>query len=434
MSAYCAPCNRSFKDQSGLDQHLRKSSSHKPSSTQRLPLAIPSGSNTPHVKTPAIQKTPKGAKSPWSRITTSEYTTALDELSAHCHSTKELEEHDYIVRPYDPEDYVNAKICKQCHGKQIRIVRQECTFHPSKRNKWNKKKPYKCCDTITGGGGCRTLPTHDFDLPRHALRHQDFRQTPGASTQPKSRAVALDCEMAGIGGGASEVILLCATDFLTGAVLVNRLVCPNERITDMRTSIHGITKASLDEATAQGKALSAWEGARSELWKHIDDRTILVGHALEHDLGALRMIHPRVVDSSILSEIMVGGHRVRFGLQKLSSELPKIQIRKGKDGIHDCMEDVLATRELVLFCTRARNKTAFRAWAEAKTLDQIRREAERRAKKEEKANKRHRMRARGGSSSYAIESDDEEEVLHWSDIAEDFGWPHPDTGYDPWSD
>jgi hypothetical protein len=45
----------------------------------------------------------------------------------------------------------------------------------------------------------------------------------------------------------------------------------------------------------------------------------------------------------------------------------------------------------------------------------------------------------GGGSSYRIYSDsdsDEEdgEVLDWSDIAEDLGWPHPDTGYDTWSD
>ncbi|KAK5637592.1 hypothetical protein RRF57_013307 [Xylaria bambusicola] len=435
MSAYCAPCNRSFKEQSDLDKHLRNSSSHRSPTTRRRPLTVSSSSNNPQVTIPAIQTTTQDVKSPWSRIAESGYTTALGELSAHCHSQKELEEHGYIVRPYDPADYVNAKICKRCHCKQTRVVSRECTFHPSKRNKWNKKKPYKCCNTTTVSRGCRTLPTHDFDLPQRALTYQDFRQTPSASTQPKFRVVAIDCEMAGIGGGASEVILLCAADFFTGAVIVNRLVCPRERITDMRTSIHGITKSSLDKATAQGQALSGWEGARSELWKYIDDRTIIVGHALEHDLGALRMIHPRAVDSSILSEITVGGRRVRFGLEKLSSELPKIQIRKGKDGIHDCLEDVLAAREVVLFCTGARTKVEFRAWAEAKKREQIRLNTERKKAKQKKANNRHRRMANGGCSSYAIDSDDgDEEYLRWSDIAEDLGWPHPDTGYDPWSD
>ncbi|KAI1364790.1 ribonuclease H-like domain-containing protein [Xylaria arbuscula] len=434
MSVHCVPCNRSFKGQSGLDQHLHHSSRHK-STTPGLPSTIPAGSTVPKVTIPAVQTTTQGAKSPWSRIAQAGSTTALNELSAHCHSTDELEEHSYIVRPYNPQDYVNAGICKRCHCKQTRVVSRQCTFHLSKRNKWNKKKPYKCCNTIQGGGGCQTLPAHDFQPPRRALTHQEFRQTPVASAEAKFRAVALDCEMAGIPGGGSEVILLCATDFVTGAVLINRLVCPSVAITDMRTRIHGVTKSSLDKATSQGQALAGWEGARSELWKYIDDKTILVGHALEHDLGALRMIHPRVVDSSILSEIEVGGRRVRFGLHKLSSELPRIEIRKGEEGIHDCLEDVLAAREVVLFCTRARNKEAFKSWAEAKKREQIRLEAERKAARQEKANRRRRNRARGGSTSYTFDSDDgDEEYLRWSDIAEDLGWPHPDTGYDPWSD
>ena len=34
-----------------------------------------------------------------------------------------------------------------------------------------------------------------------------------------------------------------------------------------------------------------------------------------------------------------------------------------------------------------------------------------------------------------IDSDsDDTEVLRWSHFAEDCGWPHPNTGYGPWSD
>ncbi|KAI8954032.1 ribonuclease H-like domain-containing protein [Xylaria longipes] len=426
MPSYCAPCKRSFNRHQDLDQHLQNSSRHK-LPTRRPPLAIASGSSTPQVTIPTVQTTTQGAKSPWSRITESEYMTVLDELSAHCHSPKELEEHGYIIRPYNPLDYVNAGKCKRCHCKQTGKIDRECTFHPSKRRKWNPKKPYKCCST--DGKGCKTLPTHDFHPPLRAFTHKDSRQTPAASAELKFRAVVLDCEMAGIAGGAGEVILLCASDFVTGAVLVNRLVCPRENITQMRSSIHGITKSTLDAATSQGQVLVGWEGARSELWKYIDDNTILVGHSLEHDLGALRMIHPRVVDSGILSGNAVGHRRTRFGLQTLCSELPRVEIRKGKGGIHDCLEDVLATREVVLFCTRARNREAFQSWAEAKKLEEMKRELA----KQEKENERRRrdaVKVRGGSSSY----DEEEEVLHWSDIAEDLGWPHPNTGYDPWSD
>jgi DNA polymerase III epsilon subunit-like protein len=239
-------------------------------------------------------------------------------------------------------------------------------------------------------------------------------------------AVALDCEMAGVTGGAGEAILLCVTDYVTGAVLINQYVCPNEPITQIRSSIHGISKGILEDAIQQGQTLWGWEGARSELWKYIDSNTIIVGHALEHDLDALRMIHPRIVDSGILSRKAVGIHRIRWGLQTLCSELVNIGIRKNKGAIHDCLEDVWATREVVLFCTT--KKEAFQTWGEAKRVEELRLEKERERIRQEKQSRNNVVTA--GSDS----DDEREEVLNWSDMAEDLGWPHPDTGYSPWSD
>ncbi|KAI3320890.1 ribonuclease H-like domain-containing protein [Xylariaceae sp. AK1471] len=490
MSTYCEPCKRSFKGQRELDQHIRDSSAHnKPSQTPsqvqgprvpqvklppvmpkqqvqasrsrvkpvkpqqvlnaRLtrihtaternhgqpPIAVASGSSTPQIMMPAVKATPQVAKSSWSVIAESEYMTVFDELSAHCHSPKELEDNNYIIRPYDPLHYANSRKCKRCKGQESKVLGRECTYHLHKRNKWNPSKPYKCCST--GGRGCMTLPKHDFQLPLRAIKHKDYRQTPTASAEPKLRAVVLDCEMAGIAGGDSEVILLCVTDYVTGAVLLNRFVCPRTTITQMRSSIHGITKSMLNEAISQGQALSGWEGARSELWKYINDNTILIGHALEHDLDALRIIHPRVVDSGILSRNAVGIRRIRWGLHTLCSELLNIEIRKNKGGIHDCLEDVLATREVVLFCTQ--NKEGFKSWAKATESMEIHLEMEREIARQKKENQRVRkdvVKVGGGSNSrtYYKVDDEDEEVLHWSDIAEDIGWPHPDTGYDPWSD
>lgn len=300
----------------------------------------------------------------------------------------------------------------------------------------NPKRPYKCCSTE--GKGCTTLPTHNFQLPLRAIKHKDFLQTPAASAEaPKFRAVTLDCEMAGTTNGASEAIFLCVTDYVTGALLLNRFVCPMEKIIQMRSSIHGISKSALDDAISQGQALFGWEEARSELWKYIDNNTILVGHALEHDLDALRIIHPRVVDSGILSRNAVGIQRIRWGLRTLCPELLNFEIRQNKGGIHDCLEDVLATREIVLFCTQ--NEQAFQSWAKAKQREEIRLEKEREKAKQEKEKDQP---SEGGvkigraisDHSNLDSGEEDEEILHWSDIAEDMGWPHPDTGYDPWSD
>jgi DNA polymerase III epsilon subunit-like protein len=285
-----------------------------------------------------------------------------------------------------------------------------------------------------------TLPSHDFQLPLRATKHKDFLQTPAASAEEtKFRAVTLDCEMAGIASGASEAIFLCVTDYVTGALLLNRFICPTEAITQMRSSIHGISKFVLDTAIVQRQALSGWEGARKELWKYIDDKTILVGHALEHDLDALRIIHPHIVDSGILSRNAVGIRRIRWGLKTLCPELLNFEIRKNKGGIHDCLEDVLATREVVLFCTQ--NQEAFHNWAKAKKSEEIRLEEERERARQAKNNQRARKEVvkaeagtRGTGSTYVNLDGEDKEIVYCSDIAEDLGWPHPDTGYDPWSD
>lgn len=110
---------------------------------------------------------------------------------------------------------------------------------------------------------------------------QYFASSPAASPQKSTfRAITLDCEMAQVKGLRSEVILICAIDYFTGAVLLIRLVRPGERVRDWRTKIHGITDAAMEKAVSQGHALAGWTEARAELWKLIDQDTILVGHAL----------------------------------------------------------------------------------------------------------------------------------------------------------
>jgi len=244
--------------------------------------------------------------------------------------------------------------------------------------------------------------------------------------------------MAQVKGLRSEVILICAIDYFTGAVLLNKLVNPCERVYNWRTKIHGITDAKMRKAFLQGRDLAGWREARAELWKLIDQNTILVGHALHHDLDVLRMVHTRVVDSAILARNAVGMYSPQWGLQRLCKELLGLEIRNNIGGVHDCLEDVLATREVVLYCTQ--NKQRLEGWAEVKKLELTRKEEHRKAAEQKPASKRAEAEKLkfGWSSNLESEFDeyesDEKEILYWSDIAEDCGWPHPDTGYDPWSD
>lgn len=311
------------------------------------------------------------------------------------------------------------------------------------------------------GRGCVSLPAHVYGDSDHVLeaRFREFAPTPAGSSQlAKRRAVTLDCEMAQVGGGMSEVILLCAADYLTGEILIHSLVSPTEKVVDWRTKYSGVTQSAMAMAEAQRQTLKGWQGARYELWRYIDADTVLVGHALQHDLDVLRMIHTNVVDSAILTKNALGPESHRsWGLKILCYELLGIEIQnKGLQG-HDCWEDALAAREVVLWCCR--HPQELRNWGKVKREEEekeleVRKKAQEKRKmekekegekekqkekkvgegKEKQKEKKPRFTSSKPKPRDAWLSDEDGEVLHWSDIAEELGWPHPDTGYDPWSD
>lgn len=200
-----------------------------------------------------------------------------------------------------------------------------------------------------------------------------------SSQQRKLRAVVLDCEMVQI-GMRNELIKLCAVDLLSCKVILNKLIRPSGKVRKWRTDIHGITSAHVEEAISQGQALPGWKEAREELWKLIDQDTILIGHALHHDLEVLRIVHSRIVDSAILASAAVGLQNPRWGLEKLYKELVGLEIRTNDGKIHDCLEDVMATREVVLWCLQ--HKQELEAWGKAKKAEALQKEEARKAARE----------------------------------------------------
>ncbi|KAL7907364.1 hypothetical protein GGI35DRAFT_470583 [Trichoderma velutinum] len=213
-------------------------------------------------------------------------------------------------------------------------------------------------------------PTTKMKKPRPSLA--DFQQTPLIDPSTiKRRAVVIDCEMAETFDGSDKLISLCAINFLIGETLVNSFISPSRPIANWRTKIHGIDATVINEAATHHKVLHGWAAARRELWKHIDESTILIGQTILFDFEALRLIHMRVVDSAILATQAVFDRKGnknknkkpgrRWGLQELCEKFLGIQIRNG-DGIHNSMEDVLAAREVVLQCLL--KPEDFKKWAD----------------------------------------------------------------------
>ena len=242
--------------------------------------------------------------------------------------------------------------------------------------------------------------------PRTTAKYLEQASTPPPSPRrTKVQAVALDCEMAGVQGGASELVLLCAVDYLSGETLVNKLVRPLSRVVDWRTRYSGVSASMMTAAAMQGATLNGWKGARDALWEYIDADTILVGHALHHDLSVLRTIHTRIVDSSILTNKAAGPVCSRtWSLKTLCKDFLGIDIQTGGRKGHDCLEDALATRQVVLWCMQ--NPREFKRWGnimkEEERLKSEQREKERK-KKAEKLEEKKKKEEREKESAEKVE-------------------------------
>ncbi|KAF4985767.1 hypothetical protein FDECE_16326 [Fusarium decemcellulare] len=241
------------------------------------------------------------------------------------------------------------------------------------------------------------------------------------SLSPKRKAVVLDCEMAGVEGGRSEVVSICAIDFFTGEILINSLVKPREQIIDWRSHIHGIRPPIMSIAVARRQVLDGWATARGELWKHVNENTVLVGQSPHFDLKALRVVHTKIVDTAIVTtEAAFGGGRStgrRWGLEMLCRELLHLRIRQGS-GVHNGLEDTMATRELALWCLCY--PAELQQWGEKARTSFYSERARTRKRRPRRAAKPPRRRANHDGEEYYSSDED---ILRWEDVVDWEIWP-----------
>lgn len=98
-----------------------------------------------------------------------------------------------------------------------------------------------------------------------------------SSKKKLGRYLAVDCEMVGVGpDGVESALARVVVVNYHGAVLMDKYVRPQERVTDFRTAISGIEPKHLRDA----HDFAVVQREVAELFK---DR-ILVGHGLKNDL------------------------------------------------------------------------------------------------------------------------------------------------------
>ncbi|CEP64237.1 putative 3'-5' exonuclease LALA0_S10e05622g [Lachancea lanzarotensis] len=148
--------------------------------------------------------------------------------------------------------------------------------------------------------------------------------------------VSLDCEFVGVGPEGKDSALARATvvNFF-GHVVLDVLVKPREKVTDWRTWVSGIRPQDMHRAVS-------FPLAQTQVAETLKDR-ILVGHAINHDLQALFLSHPRSMIRDTSRHIpfrkkYAGGKTP--SLKKLAKEVLGVDIQGAE---HSPIEDARAT-------------------------------------------------------------------------------------------
>lgn len=325
--------------------------------------------------------------------------TPIDRLAQHGY-VPEIPSEEAIKRALEArEAAVGWEKCDRCQQRfQVFPGRREedgaltsggtCAFHwgktyfptrdTSDKTKAKAAKRYQCCGQDVGETiGCFTQDYHVYKNgdARALAAILNFEDTPENPNAPTDRAVGFDCEMAYTVHGL-ELIRLTAVSWPDGAELLDVLVQPIGEILDLNSRWSGVwpdhmaraepwksQEDSLPVALSEPETgsedgevhkkklsiVSSPEIARSLLFSLIAPTTPLIGHGLENDLNAVRIVHPTLIDTALLFPHKAG-LPFRNGLKNLMDYHlnRKIQQETGSEVVgHDSAEDARAAGELV---------------------------------------------------------------------------------------
>ncbi|KAI8992741.1 hypothetical protein BD414DRAFT_521323 [Trametes punicea] len=161
------------------------------------------------------------------------------------------------------------------------------------------------------------------------------------STAETPRIFAMDCEMCMTDEG-KQLARVCLIDYASGIVVYDQLVKPGKPVVDYLTRWSGITAEALDKATA------TFEDVQAHIHSVLSTTPtpVLLGHSLESDLNALKICHPRCIDTAIIFH-HPRGRPLKPGLAWLTKKWCGREIQNRGEGGHDPEEDARACLDLL---------------------------------------------------------------------------------------
>ncbi|XP_037680225.1 LOW QUALITY PROTEIN: RNA exonuclease 1 homolog [Choloepus didactylus] len=256
-------------------------------------------------------------------------------------------------KPKDP----SCRICCRCGTEYLvspsgRCVRdEECYYHWGRlrRNRvaggWETQ--YMCCSAAIGSVGCQVAKQHVQDGRKENLEGfvKTFEKELSADAYPG--IYALDCEMSYTTYGLELTrVTVVDTDM---HVVYDTFVKPDNKVVDYNTRFSGVTEADLADTSITLRDVQA------VLLSMLSASTILIGHSLESDLLALKVIHRTVVDTAVLFPHRLGLPYKR-SLRNLMADYLRQIIQDNVDG-HSSSEDASACMHLMVWKIREDAKT-----------------------------------------------------------------------------
>ncbi|XP_041048840.1 RNA exonuclease 4 [Carcharodon carcharias] len=178
--------------------------------------------------------------------------------------------------------------------------------------------------------------------------------------QGLTKAVAMDCEMVGVGSDKVDSILArvsIVNQF--GKCIYDKYVKPTEKVTDYRTWVSGIRPADMKNG-------EDFKVVQREVADILEGRT-LVGHAVHNDLKILLLDHPKkkIRDTQRYKPFKTAVKCGRPSLKHLCRQILKVKVQETE---HSSVQDAQATMRLY---TLVRQKWEAELKAKHKTKKQV---------------------------------------------------------------
>ncbi|CAJ1080950.1 RNA exonuclease 4 [Xyrichtys novacula] len=153
-----------------------------------------------------------------------------------------------------------------------------------------------------------------------------------------TKAVAIDCEMVGVGpDGEDSILARVSLVNQFGKCIYDKFVKPTEKVTDYRTAVSGIRPEDIkhgeDVRTVQREVAAILQGR------------VVVGHAIHNDLKILLLDHPRkkIRDTQKYKPFRKTVKTNRPSLKLLCKDILNVKVQQGE---HSSVQDAQATMRL----------------------------------------------------------------------------------------